>query len=175
MYSFFSIAIFGLASSYHTFYICIDTYEEMSSSSSKPSAIAHNYSDAIDRVMLRPFDDTRGKNNDGGWWISLEEAKKKYGIWWTETTEMSDEKNAVSSVPIPGIKYPIWMYKDKSMYLGSWREIRMGSGGGTRRHEHGDGIQCKRNGQCFVGQFENGSYHGVSTIYLRYIFFSLFL
>ena len=146
-----------------------------SSSSSKSSAIAHNHSDAIDCVMLRPFDDTRGKNNDGGWWISLEEAKKKYGIWWTETTEMSDEKNAVSSVPIPDIKYPIWMYKDKSMYLGSWREIRMGSGGGTRRHEHGYGIQCKRNGQCFVGQFENGSYHGVSTIYLRYIFFSLIL
>jgi hypothetical protein len=136
----------------------------MSSSSSKSTAVVN--SDGSDRDMLS-FDDTRGSNNDGGWWISSEEAKTKYGMWWTETE--TNEKNAVSFPnDVKNDEYPIWMYKDKTMYLGTWRETRMGSGGRLKRHEHGYGIQCKRNGQCYIGQFENGYYHGVSTIYFLY-------
>jgi hypothetical protein len=135
-------------------------YEEEMSSSSKSAA-------AVNRDSERDtgsFDDTRGRNNDGGWWMSLEEAKEYHGMWWTE--KETNEKNAVSFPnDVKNAEYPIWMYKDHTMYLGTWREIRMGSGGGLKRHEHGYGIKCDRHGFCYIGQFEDGNYHGVSTIY----------
>ena len=104
-----------------------------------------------------PYDDYRGIDRDGGWFLTLDEAKKRTKnefMWWLETETEASDPVCISS------EKPVWMYDDGTMYIGSWRETRIALGVTVKHSEHGSGIQLKKNGSCYVGSFENGLYHG---------------
>ena len=148
----------------------------------------HKAKVAANARKAAPFDDHRGSKNLAGWWIGLEEAKQR-GMdeeWWTETeTETSDSKpvaipkmppsdgnktknksnnkkgGAAGGAASPSLPQgPIWLYKNGNMYLGPWRETRNGPGGRLARIEYGYGVAYKDNGNCYVGQFQNGAFNG---------------
>lgn len=130
----------------------------MFSSSSKTIATTLN-----DRFIKgKDFDGHRGVKNEGGWWISLEEAKQLgMGECWYKETMKSVSNIPYSAKSINAANELLWLYESGNMYLGSWKSVRCGSGGRFLSVEHGDGISYEatptyRKGHCFSGKFENG-------------------
>jgi len=100
------------------------------------------------------FDDHRGKEGCGGWWISLEEARTRScnkSKWWEISEavpgeqiqqECQEEEKKQEEQPDfltnngPEGK-PVWLYSSGSMYVGQWKEQGTEEGYAV---EHGYGV-----------------------------------
>ena len=123
-------------------------------------------------IRKRPFDDYRGINREGGWWIDFEESKilAMNEEWWTETeTSMTEPPNGATK-QVPTLKdKKLWLFETGTMHLGSWKSIQFGKGGKICVCQVEYGIACisfvakppRQRGFCYVGEFYNGCKHGL--------------
>jgi hypothetical protein len=116
---------------------------------------------------LQKFDDRRGRAGLGGWWISLDEARRRsigHENWWTQQ-DRSGRRVPVQQYDVKGPKSrPVWLFENGDMYLGEW--IGRGTNGLAHPVEHGLGVTynnfpIKKKGLIYLGGWKEGLEHGV--------------
>jgi hypothetical protein len=117
------------------------------------------------KSKLVPYDDHRGYNGIGGWWISFKEAKEKCcgkEEWWKHQGYKGLEITP-AHYPVSPADKPVWLFENGDMYLGQWKY--------SRQHrwpvEHGLGITynnypIKYKGLVCIGKWGKGHIHGMA-------------